>query len=154
MRLSRKSDYALRALLYLASGQSPAPVSVRELAESNDIPRKFLEAIMRELRELGLVESLAGKNGGYRLLRFPGEISIGCILRHFDGHLEPVDPELLDDLAPDENLPTAQVRRVLCDIGNAVDQLMNETTLDHVLNNSPIRYRISNTNEFQDGGGI
>lgn len=153
MRLSRKSDYALRALLHLAIHRDAKPIAVRELAEKNDIPRKFLEAIMRELRERGYVESVAGKRGGYRIFKSPSNITIGEVLRHFDGHLDTFEAE--DDgkqASPAE--PTRLVQRVLRDIGHEVDHLMDQTTIADVVAGSPIRYEITNRHEFVNGGGI
>ena len=150
VKLSRKSDYALRALLHL-SGAGDRPIPVRELAEANGIPRKFLESIMRDLRARGLVESMAGKNGGYGLLRRPEDISVGSILRLFEVRLEPL-PEDLPEC--DQEAPTGQVRRALQEIGDAVDSIMNELTLEDVIRQRPIRYSITNEAEFQFGDGI
>lgn len=154
MKLSRKSDYALRALLHLAASQSASPVPVSALSSRNDIPRKFLEAIMRELRELGFVESVAGKRGGYRLSRSPWEISIGSVLRHFEGHLEPYEADLESAAAASPDDPTRRVQRVLRDIGEKIDRVMDETTLGNVIAGDPIRYEISNRGEFVHGEGI
>src|SRR5262249_37471788 len=99
MKLSRKADYALRALIHLC-GRPHEAVPVRELADANGIPRKFLENIMRDLREMGLVESVAGKNGGYMLARRPDELSIGRVLRHFDGRLENAVQDVLGEADP------------------------------------------------------
>jgi len=152
MKLSRKADYALRALLHLC-GRPGEAVAVRELSDANGIPRKFLETIMRDLRGMGVVRSVAGKNGGYVLARRASELSIGGVLRHFDGRLE--DAEAGDAEADDEpNAPTARVRKTLREIGGAVDRVMDGTTLEDVLRDKPIRYRISNESEFNHGGGI
>ena len=153
MKLSRKSDYALRALLHLAMANGSRPVPVRELAEANEIPRKFLEAIMRDLRELGLVESVAGKKGGYHLQQAPGDIQIGSLLRHFDGHLEPFEADLEVLPARGED-PKIRVQVVLRDIARQVDSLMDQITLDAVLSGEPIDYEISSRGEFVHGDGI
>jgi Rrf2 family protein len=152
MRLSRKSDYALRALLHLCGTRDRA-VPVRELADQNGIPRKFLETIMGELRARGLVESLPGKRGGYRLIEKPGNISIGSVLRHFDGRLENSPDDVLKE-PEDPSVPTRRVRRVLRQIGDAVDGLMDQVTLEDVLCDRPIRYSITNEHEFTGGDGI
>lgn len=154
MKLSKKSDYALRALLHLAMSGGVQPVPVRELSGKNGIPRKFLEAIMRDLRELGIVASVAGKKGGYVLLRQPSEISIGPILRHFDGHLEPYEADLGVADSADPEDPTLRVQRVLSEIGHKVDDLMDRTTIATVLAGTPIHYEISSRDEFLHGGGI
>ncbi|MBX3729499.1 MAG: Rrf2 family transcriptional regulator [Candidatus Sumerlaeia bacterium] len=154
MKLSRKSDYALRALLHLATIPRDAPpVPVRELAEQNGIPRKFLEAIMRELREKGIVLSIAGKKGGYKLRRRPEDITIGVILRYFDGHLESFEAEF-DDKAASPEEPRLMVQRVLRDIGRKVDSLMDQTTLAVVVSGTPLRYEITSRDTYADGGGI
>ncbi len=151
MKLNRKSDYALRALIHLSSVPD-RPVPVREVAEANDIPRKFLESIMRDLRANGLVESVAGKNGGYVPVCPPAEVSVGAVLRMFEGRLEAVDEDLLPEC--DDEAPTGQVRRALREIGQAVDRVMDELTLEDVMRRSPIDYSISSKNEFQFGAGI
>lgn len=153
MKLSRKADYALRALLHLC-GRPRTAVPVRELADANGIPRKFLENIMRDLREMELVESVAGKNGGYVLVRRPDGLSIGEVLRHFDGRLEEAEQDDVLGEPDSESVPTARVRRTLREIGGAVDRLMDSTTLEDVLKDRPIRYRISNDGNFTHGGGI
>src|SRR5258708_6773777 len=65
--ISQKSRYALRALLYLAARSDPAPVQISEIAEAENIPRKFLEQILLELKKTGIVRSLRGRTGGYAL---------------------------------------------------------------------------------------
>ena len=67
MKLSRKSDYALRALLTLAQHYGQGPISIRELARRNVVPKRFLEHIMLELRGNGWVRSVRGRDGGYVL---------------------------------------------------------------------------------------
>ncbi|MEQ8821858.1 MAG: Rrf2 family transcriptional regulator [Sumerlaeia bacterium] len=135
MKLSRKADYALRVLFTLARERdADGPVPVRQLALKNAIPRKFLEAIMRDLRELDLVESTAGKNGGYCLKRSPAEITIGEILRAFDGHIgdhSDEDSALPPELAAAEG--PACVQRILREIGETVDRMMDDATLESVL---------------------
>ncbi|MBI5155466.1 Rrf2 family transcriptional regulator [Candidatus Poribacteria bacterium] len=151
MKLSRKSDYALRAVLHLASSPGGVPIPVREVAERNAIPRKFLEAIMRDLKDLGLVESVAGKKGGYMLTRPPGMIRVGEVLRHFDGHLENREGE------PGENSngePAEIVQRVLRDLGIEVDRLMNETTLETVLRGLPLNRSNGYDTGYSLGEGI
>jgi len=155
MKLSRKSDYALRALLHLAAEQEGSPVPVRELAEDNGIPRKFLEAIMRELREIKIVTSVAGKKGGYVLSKSPKNVTIGMILKHFDGHLEPYEADLGDLEGSSPTDPKRRVQRILTDIGEKVDELMEQTTLQIVLEGKPITYEIRNApHEFRQGDGI
>ncbi len=89
MKVSRKSDYALRALFGLMATDGTTPVSIRELAERYDVPRRFLEQIMLELKSKGWVRSIAGRDGGFVLAKRPDEITMGEVVRHFDGVLAP-----------------------------------------------------------------
>jgi Rrf2 family protein len=88
--LSQKAKYALKALLVLAERPPGIPVQVVELAEQGNIPRKFLELIMLELKKHGVVYSQRGKHGGYMLASLPSEISFGQIVRAMDGPLAPI----------------------------------------------------------------
>lgn len=85
--LSNKSHYALRAALELALRHGRGPVTINDIAAAQNIPARFLEAILRELRQTGLCESVRGKEGGYILAREPALISVGEIIRLFEGPL-------------------------------------------------------------------
>ena len=79
--LSRKSKYGLKALLVLAQEAGRGPVLISELADRDAIPKKFLEAILLELKRHGVVQSRKGKGGGYFLRRKPAEITFGEVIR-------------------------------------------------------------------------
>lgn len=83
--LSKKAQYALYALVHLAREQEHGPVLIRDIAEQEKLPRKFLEAILLELKTLGVLSSKKGKGGGYMLRRSPSEVNLAEIIRHFDG---------------------------------------------------------------------
>ncbi|GAA0317889.1 RrF2 family transcriptional regulator [Streptomyces polychromogenes] len=87
MRISARADYAVRAALQLAASQDDGPVKAEAIAEAQDIPHKFLEGILGDMRRGGLVLSQRGGNGGYRLARPAGTISIADIIRVVDGPL-------------------------------------------------------------------
>ena len=91
MRLSKQSEYALRAMIHLGiAGELGLPtVSAVELAEANRLPFKFVERILQQLRKAGLVETKRGKLGGYALGTAPGKIRIGDLVRLMDGRLAP-----------------------------------------------------------------
>jgi Rrf2 family protein len=89
MQISARGEYAVRAALGLAAAH-PVTVSSHALAGEQDLPHKFLEAIMADLRRAGLVRSVRGADGGYRLARPPAEISVGAVLRAVDGPLAAV----------------------------------------------------------------
>jgi Rrf2 family protein len=87
MRVSAKSDYALRALIEMATrGDGPA-VSAEELGKEQDIPRNFLQAILADMRRAGIVVSQRGQSGGWRLARPAAEVSVADVIRAVDGPL-------------------------------------------------------------------
>src|SRR5919202_6157211 len=92
MRISAKADYAVRAALELAAAPDP-PVKGERIAEAQGIPLKFLENILRDLRQAGLVVSHRGPDGGYRLERPPEEIRLADVIRAVDGPLASVRGE-------------------------------------------------------------
>jgi len=91
MKISSKGDYALRTILALAMKiEEKKPVRLPEIAEENNIPVKFLEQIMIQLKGAGFVTSRRGRHGGYLLAREPGNISLGEVIRLIDGAVAPV----------------------------------------------------------------
>ncbi|MCX5175382.1 MULTISPECIES: RrF2 family transcriptional regulator [Streptomyces] len=87
MRISARADYAVRAALQLAASQDDGPVKAEAIADAQDIPHKFLEGILNDMRRGGLVLSQRGGNGGYRLAKPAGSISIADVVRVVDGPL-------------------------------------------------------------------
>src|SRR5215218_600563 len=99
MRVSAKTDYALRAAVELAAAEGDAPVKGEQLATTQSIPLRFLENILLQLRHAGIVESRRGAEGGYRLARPAAEITLADVIRAIDGPLAGVSgarPETLD----------------------------------------------------------
>lgn len=90
MKISAKSRYALHLMLALAMQEEGANLSVKAVAESRGISEKYLEQIIPVLVRSGLVRSVRGARGGYRLVRDPEEVSVGLILRTVEGSLSPV----------------------------------------------------------------
>src|SRR2546426_8461877 len=84
MRVSAKADYAVRAAVELAAAESP-PVKGEQISQAQEIPLKFLENILTELRHAGLVRSQRGAEGGYWLARAPEEISVADVIRAVEG---------------------------------------------------------------------
>jgi len=89
--MSQKCEYGLRTLLELTSRQGTGPVPVSEIAINQAIPQRFLELIMKELREAGAVRSHRGAKGGYTLAGDPKNLTVGWIVRLLDGSLNPMD---------------------------------------------------------------
>ena len=90
MRLSAKTDYALRACAELGAGSSDRPASAEQVSVRQDIPLRFLKTILPELAKAGIVESRRGRSGGWVLARPAGEISIADVIRAIDGPLATV----------------------------------------------------------------
>jgi Rrf2 family protein len=88
--ISQKAKYALRALTALARARRGAPMLIADIAEQQNIPKKFLEQILLDLKHRGLVISKRGKDGGYLLLKPPEDITFGEILRMIDGPIAPL----------------------------------------------------------------
>jgi Rrf2 family protein len=87
MRVSAKSDYALRALIELCSYGGEAPISAEEIGRRQGIPHGFLQAILADLRRAGIVMSVRGQSGGWRMARPASEVTVADIIRAVDGPL-------------------------------------------------------------------
>jgi Rrf2 family protein len=153
MRVSRKTDYALRALFTLVDNYGGAPISIRELAARNDIPKRFLEQIMLDLKAQGWADSLAGVRGGYVLGRSPDKITMGEVVRFFDGILAPIDCVSVTGYKPCSQEPVCRFRRVFFDSRNYVAALMDKSTLAQVAKGAPLS-RAEVVTGYTGGDGI
>src|SRR5437870_1884677 len=90
MKLSLRGEYALRALLVLGLSYKQSVVRIQTISQQQNIPKRFLEQILNDLKSAGAVESKRGVAGGYRLARPPKEISLASVIRHIEGALAPV----------------------------------------------------------------
>lgn len=137
MKLSKKGEYALRALIDLgiAVEVGRSLVQVTELAASEQIPVKFLEQIMQLLREEGWVESQRGKFGGYRLAQPLGKITIGQVVRLIDGPLAPIgcvsQTAYEKCSCPDET--HCGLRMLMLDVRNAITNILDRYSLADVV---------------------
>ena len=130
MDISAKTDYAVRALLALAA-RDGVVVSVEVLAAEQQLPRKFLEAILGDLRRAGIVRSHRGPEGGYVLSRPASQISLGQVIRAVDGPLAEVRglrPDQTSYAGVAEHLP-----RVWVAVRASLRHVLDETTIEHVL---------------------
>jgi len=129
MRLSKKSDYALRALVSLS--ESPGTlVSIRQLAEENDVPRRFLEQIMLELKDQKIVEGIPGRIGGYRLAVPSSKLTVGKIIRMFDGMLAPINCVSKKEFETCSQESKCRFRRLFLDIRNYAANLLESYTIE------------------------
>ena len=138
MRLSKRGEYGLRAMIMLAApgpDGHPAVVQIREISEREKIPAKFLEQILLTLKNAGYLHSKMGVGGGYHLSRPASEISLGHIVRVLDGPLAPV--KCVSQMAyepcgcPDEE--TCGLRLAMGDVRNAIAEILDGTSLEDVM---------------------
>jgi Rrf2 family transcriptional regulator, cysteine metabolism repressor len=131
MKLSVRGEYALRALLVLALHYGEGVVSIESVSRQQNIPKKFLEQILNDLKSMGAVESRRGAAGGYRLARPPQNITLASVVRHVEGALAPVscvsDRFYERCTCPDE--ATCPIREVMKEVREAVAQIMEKVTL-------------------------
>ena len=134
--LSQKTKYALRALQYLARERGKGPVLISTLASDETIPQKFLEAILLDLKKAGILQSKKGKGGGYFLLRPAAQITLGEVIRMFDGPLAPLSCVSETafkkcDECPDEL--TCPTRSVMKEVRDAMAGILDQTTIADLL---------------------
>jgi Rrf2 family protein len=135
MRLSKRGEYGLRAMVQMAAVNGEGtPLSVKSIAGRERIPVKFLEQILLGLKNAGLLQSRMGAGGGFYLARPPGRITLGEIIRVLDGPLAPircVSRTAYEPCAcPDEE--TCGLRMVMFDVRNAIADILDHTTLADV----------------------
>jgi len=143
VNISASSDYAVRALLYIAhksanKKKSSERVSTQEIAENEDISMKYLEAILRKLRQAGLIESFRGPSGGHELSRSASEISIADVIRAIDGPLAAVRGERPESV--DYSGQSKHLKKVWIAVRASLRDILEEVSLAQVLSgNFPAR---------------
>lgn len=129
MRLSKRTEYGLRAMMQLAKLSPTQYVQSRDLSKQETLPNKFLESILLALKRGGFLESKVGSGGGYRLTRPPHEIRIGDLLRRLEGRLSARDVEAPADRSPGEIAASIVNQRLT----EATDKTLDEITLADLL---------------------
>ena len=138
MRVSKKTDYAFRALFTLVEHYGGGPIPIRELSRRNDVPKKFLEQILLAMKKRGWVDSAPGLRGGYVLARTPDKITMGEVVRHFDGILAPIACVSASGYARCSQESVCRFRRVFLNVRNYVTDLMDQSTLADVAKGRPV----------------
>src|SRR5512145_172911 len=138
MRLSKRGEYGMRAMLALAEparqGNAPVMMQIKEISRREKISPKFLEQILLALKNAGLLHSKMGVGGGYYLARSASEITLGQIFRVLDGPVAPI--KCVSQMAyescgcPDEQ--TCGLRLVMSDVRNAIADILDNTSLADV----------------------
>lgn len=127
MRISTKGRYGLTIMIELAKNYGEGPVSLKAIAQSNDLSEHYLEQLVAPLRNAGLVKSIRGAYGGYLLGKEPGEITSGDIIRVLEGPITPV--EGIEDEEPAK-------RELWIRIRDAIKEVLDSTTLEDLANHS------------------
>jgi Rrf2 family transcriptional regulator, cysteine metabolism repressor len=131
MKLSLRGEYALRALLVLGLNYSQPVVKIHTISEQQNIPKRFLEQILNDLRSAGIVQSRRGAAGGYRLARAPEEITLASVIRQIEGALAPVtcvSERFYEKCScPDE--ARCAIRSVMKEVREAILQVVDRVTI-------------------------
>jgi len=138
MKLSSRTEYAVRAMAELALMHGSDPVSLREIAARQDIPEKYLEQLFRQLRKAGLINGVRGAQGGYSLAGKPSDITVGDIMRAVDGPIAvcscAAEGEGDDDC---ERKPHCAAHPVWARLQNGIVSILDSTTLYDMLAETP-----------------
>jgi Rrf2 family protein len=131
MRLSRRSEYGLRALIDLVRHEGGGPIALATLAERNRLPAKFLEQIMATLKHAGIVRTKLGAHGGYALAADPTVVSIGRVIRLLDGALAPLGCVSLRyyERCSCVDETTCPLRDTMLDVRDAILEILDAETL-------------------------
>jgi Rrf2 family protein len=139
LRLSKQTEYGLRAVVQLAKLYPKTFVQSRDLAQQEGLPTKFLEAILLTLRRGGFLESKVGREGGYRLSRPPKEIRVGEVVRRLEGRLTATEGALPNELTPGEVAVHLLNLHLTEATDKVLDNLSLEQLMDHVNKNSKVQ---------------
>src|SRR6478672_7177708 len=134
MKLSVRGEYALRALLVLGLHYDEAVVRIQTISEQQNIPKRFLEQILNDLKSAGVVQSKRGIAGGYRLARPPQQITLAAIVRHVEGALAPVScvsERFYEKCScPDES--RCAIRNVMKEVREAIVKVVERVTVEEL----------------------
>lgn len=132
MRISRKGEYALRAMIDLSLNYGRGSVQIHQISQREKIPEKFLEQILLELKKSGLLQSKRGIGGGYRLIKDPREINLAQVIRIIDGPLAPLGcvSKWAHISCPEEK--NCGLQSVMLDVRNAIAKILEGITFADV----------------------
>jgi Rrf2 family protein len=130
--LTAKGKYSLKALTHLAALEPGETTQAIEIAESNNIPKKFLDSILGDLRNAGIVYSRKGPGGGYMLARAPRDVKIGHVIRTIDGPLAPIACASRTAYRPCndcKDVKSCTVRLMMTKVRDAMSDVLDRVTL-------------------------
>ena len=134
--ISKKTKYAINALVYLAKRKNEGPILISEIAEQENIPRKFLEAILLDLKNAGVLASKKGKGGGYYLLKSTNEVNMADVMRLFDGPialLPCVTHKYYQKCDECNDEETCGIRLAFLEVRNQTVELLKKATLEEII---------------------
>lgn len=134
--LSKKTKYAMNALVYLARQYGKGPVLIGQIAKEQHIPQKFLEAILLDLKNAGILNSKKGRGGGYYLIREPEEVNMADVMRLFDGAialLPCVTHRYYERCEECRDEATCGIRDVFQEVRNETVELLKRSTLSEII---------------------
>ena len=126
MKISKKAEYAMRAIIKIARSKQNKPLQISEISKTESIPIKFLEQILLSLKNNGILYSKRGANGGYLLAKSSAQISIGMILRVIDGQFDPIG--LLSG-----NHLSKGLEKCFEDMAEIINKHLNSVTIENIL---------------------
>src|SRR5438552_10686053 len=131
MKLSLRGEYALRALLVLGLNYPQSVLRIQNISQQQNIPKRFLEQILNDLKSAGVVASKRGVAGGYRLARAPEEITLAAVIRHIEGALAPVScvSERFYEKCSCPDEARCAIRSVMKEARDAVVKVVERVTL-------------------------
>lgn len=144
--LTQKAKYALKSMIFLGKHYGQGALLISEIAEAENIPKKFLEAILLELKKQGYLQSKKGKSGGYWLSKAPEAIYLGHIIRVFEGPTAPIPCVSKRYYSPCDDCAdelTCEVRRVMLDVKNAVNAILDKTSVADALSEGKLPIQLS-----------
>ena len=151
--ITQKMKYALKALLTLADEAAkprPEPLTIEEIARRSGTPKRFLEHILLEVRNAGIIASIRGRSGGYSLIKPPGEVSISELLRTIDGPIAPLPClsrrayQRCEDCADEA---TCRIRKVFAEVFWSYLVIIDSLTLEDMLRSGAVAEQVLGTVE-------
>jgi len=134
--LSKKAKYGIIALVHLAKKYKEGPIIIKDVAQEERIPQKFLESILLDLKNSGILGSKKGKGGGYYLLKDPAEVNLAQIMRIFDGPIALIPCvtyvyyEKCDECKDEE---TCAIRSVFKEVRDTTVEILKKATLEELI---------------------
>jgi Rrf2 family protein len=130
--LTAKGKYGLKAVVHLANTQPQKTTQAIDIAKAHNIPKKFLDAILGDLRSAGIVQAKKGPGGGYRLARSPSQIKVGAVIRALDGPLAPIacaSRRAYQPCADCRDVRSCTVRITMTRVRDAVAEVLDRLTI-------------------------